>query len=167
MVVVEKGLVVVLAVEIDEEASDFAEGADGDGSGVEADGGAAVGGDVALDDEASVFEFDAFLGAEGESEGVGAEVGDKADGAFASSGADKVAVGASAEGEADTVDEEGFAGAGLAGEGREAGPEFKAGLVDDGDIFDGELKEHGFLGSRRLEGGKCGGIGLEWGVEKS
>src|SRR4030043_470017 len=44
--------------------------------------------------------------------------------------------------EIDGIDEDGFAGAGLAGEDIEAGPEFGTELVDDRKIFDVQLGKH-------------------------
>lgn len=138
----EEGLVVVLAVEVYEECAELAEGADGGGASVDADGAAAFGGELAVDGDLVVVGFDFEFGEGGKEGGLG-EINEEGDGGFGAAGADEIAVGASSEGESDGVGEEGFAGAGFSGEDGEAGLEIEFSVFNGGDIGDGKGAEHG------------------------
>jgi hypothetical protein len=58
---------------------------------------------------------------------------------------DEAAVGARAQRQAERVEKDRLAGAGLAGENAEAGAEFEVEALDQDDVADGEAGEHGLF----------------------
>ena len=114
-----------------------------DGGGLVIDEDAALAG---REDFAAKNDFGAFgVDAVGFEDGFGAGGGleDAGERGFLSAVADEFSRTFAAEEEGERVDEDGFAGAGFAGEEIEAGPEGGDGVIDDGVVFSAEFDEHG------------------------
>ena len=152
---VEKGLVVVGAVEVDEAGAEALEEGQGDGGVVDKGLAAAGGLDGAAEDELSAFAgVEAGFGEEGvDFRGVG-EVEGGLDGALGFAGTDRGGVGAFAEEQIEGPDEDGFAGAGFAGDDVEPGFERDGGFLDEGEIFHSQERQHGEEDSRTGAGVK-------------
>ena len=119
---------------------DRPQGPDRDRPTVHPDGGSSVGAEFPPHGELRT-RLDPSLTQGHRHAGVG-DLGDQGHHCPSRTRADEVAVRPPAEREADGVDEEGLACAGLAGHRREPGAELDVGPVDDPDLLDGEAAEH-------------------------
>lgn len=144
-----KGLMVVRAVEVDEPEADF-------GKGLERGWGAidklAVGPGAcegAFQEKLSGFAgFDTALGEQSVEFGCELTPVELAfDQAQLLPGPDQVAVGALAQEEAESADEDGLARAGFAGNGDKARRELEGEIIDEGEILDAQADEHGVVGT--------------------
>ncbi len=144
----EEGLVVVGAVDVDEVFAEAFEELGGGGGGVDLAAAVALEGEGAADDELVVFAEGEAAFFEDGVEGLGIGVFDLEgafDGGFGFAAADEAFVGAFAEEEAEGAHEDGFARAGFAGDDVEAVSELGFGGVNDGEVADCEVAEHGCL----------------------
>lgn len=143
LVVREEGLVVVWAVEIDEEIAKGFEDGEGGGGGVDELAIGAGGGEGALEDEGAIL---AGLGTGVLDAGVDGggviEMEGGLDRAGIRAGADEGFIGALADEELESADDDGLAGAGLARDGGEAGGESPLEVLDEREIADAEGGEH-------------------------
>jgi len=141
-VALEQRLVGVLAVDVHQLLAQFAQALHRCRLAVDIAAGAAVGAHRAAQDALAVeVEFPLFQplthgGQSADLEG-GADLGAVA------AGAHGAAVGAIAQYQAQGVEQDGFAGAGFAGEHGHAGDELQFQVFDQGEIADGEVLEHG------------------------
>ena len=87
------------------------------------------------------FGVDAVFFEDGFGAGRGLE--DAGDDGLVGAVADHVGGGFAAHEQGERVDEDGFAGAGFAGEQIEAGAERGDGVIDDGVVFSAQFDEHG------------------------
>ena len=105
---------------------------------------AAVGLDDAADDQGLAgIEGEAVFIEQGGRRMIGRDLEGDADRRLPLAGADEAAVGASAEGEAERVEQDRFPGPGLAGQHAEARSEFELERVDQHDVADRETGQHG------------------------
>ena len=109
---------------------------------------------IAVDDAAEqdfALGIEAVFGEQSEC-GVAVRHGEgRRDHGLFGAGADQPGIGAGAQSEAEAVEQDGFAGAGLAGQGREAGGEMQIEPLDQHDIADREAVQHeGVLGCAGL-----------------
>ena len=124
---IEQDLVLVLAVQIDERAGGLAERRAGDERAVDEGPAAPLRRDFAADDHFAAVGL----------------LEDRLDGRGLLAGPDELGAGASADEQSDRADEDGFAGAGFAGQDVEAGREFELESIDDGEVGDAEEPDHG------------------------
>jgi hypothetical protein len=146
----EEGLVFVGAVEVDELFAEGGEGGEGGGGTVDELAIGAAGGEGAFEDEDGGFAgIDAEVGEEGiDGDVERAEVEDGFDGAEVGPGAEGAAIGALSEDELEGAEDDGFAGAGFAGEDVEAWLEFEGEIGHEGEISDPQRRQHGASGER-------------------
>ena len=139
----EEGEVRALTVDVYQGVADGADDVGRDGAPVEARDGASLAVDLASEnDGAVVVDFEVKVTEGLPNVGFAGDVEDGFDDGRGRSGAHERAVGGASEDELEGVDEEGLSGAGLAGDDVEAGGEGEAGLLDDGQVADGQLDEH-------------------------
>lgn len=146
----EKGLVVVGAMQIDEEGADAFEEGERGGGVVDEGLGAAGSLDDAPQDQLAVFAgVQACVGQDGVN-GLGVREAENGfDDALGFAGADGGGVGAFAEEQIESADEDGFAGAGFAGDDVESGFEGDGCFFDEREIFDSQQGKHEAEDSRR------------------
>ena len=122
---------------------------DGDGGGLVVDEDAAFAGgeDFAAQNDVGAFGVDAVFFEDGFGAGRGLE--DAGDDGLVGAVADDVGGGFAAHEQGQRVDEDGFAGAGFAGEQVEAGAERGDGVIDDGVVFSAQFDEHDLIRSTR------------------
>jgi len=138
----QQGLMFMLAVQVDEFGAELAQYADGYVAAVVKDGVLALAGKVAAEDEGPVFERYALVVQDGAYAGIGGDVEDGLDPEGFAAAADGVAVGPTSQQGTQGVDENGFAGAGFAGENVEPAGKFDARMFDEGEIGDGQRFQH-------------------------
>ena len=138
----EESLLIVLAVDLREAGPERREAADRDRAVVQAHGRTTVGSDLPTHDDRPLARLDQVR--QRVVVGRGRSVEDRLDAGGIGPGADLVGGGARAERECDGVDDQRLAGAGLAGEHREARREGEPHRLDHGEVLDGQLaKGHG------------------------
>jgi len=134
--------VVVGSVEIDKEVAKGAEEGEGAGGAVDELATRAFGGEGSFEEQATVFAgFGPVFFEEGGEGRIRGMVEDGFDGAGVGTGADEALVGAFAEEESEGADEDGFARAGLAGDGGETGPGLPRDVFDEGEIANAQGRE--------------------------
>ena len=141
-VVGEETLLIVLAVDVAEEGSEFLQKGGGNGAAIEEGARLTVGQDFAFEDQFVFGGFDAGMlenGGEGGGLGLFEDAGDA--GAFGAA-AHHFGRGAATEEQAEGVDDDGFAGAGLAGEEVQTRVEADAESLDDGVVFNQQFDQH-------------------------
>ena len=121
---------------------------DGDGGGLVVDEDAALAGgeDFAAQDDVVARGVDAVVFEDGF--GVGRGLEDAGDDGLVGAVADDFDGGFAAHQQGQRIDEDGFAGAGFAGEQIETGAEEGDGVIDDGVVFSAQFDEH-FVRSRK------------------
>ncbi len=119
---------------------------DGGGLVVDEDAALAGGENFAAQDDFGAFGVDAVFFEDGFGAGRGLE--DAGDDGLVRAVADHFGRGFAAHEQGQRVDEDGFAGAGFAGEQIEARAEDGDGVIDDGVVFSAQFDEHGWSGSR-------------------
>ncbi len=134
---IEEGLVIVLAVEIDQQRPEGAESADRASFSVEPSDGPTFGHHFSLDKQEVFGEIDPKLRAFFTQGRLAGEIEDDLHASFWSAGSDEFGVGSFAHGEFDGVNQERFAGAGLTRQRGEARSHLEFGAFDDGQILDG------------------------------
>ena len=142
---VEERLVIVRAVHVHEPLADGGEERERGRGAVDELAVGAGGGEGALEDELRALAgFDAvFLEERGECGANGRKIEDGFDGATVRAAADEGAVGAFAEDEIEAADDDGFARAGLAGDGVVTGLKLEREVGDQREVFDSERRQHG------------------------
>jgi len=138
----EQGLVFVLVVDVDQQFAKGLEVALGAGRAVDIAARAAFSGDHPAQDARAVVVQVAFaqpLACFGDAAQLeaGEDVG------LVGAGAHHAAVGAIAQGQAEGVEHDRFAGAGFAGDHRHAGVQLKVEVLDDGVIVNSKMYQHG------------------------
>ena len=123
---IEQHLVLVLPVQIDERAGGLAQRRARDERAVDEGAAASLRRDLAADDHLAAVRL----------------LEHRLDGGGLFAGPDELGAGAAADEQADGADEDGLAGAGLAGEDVEAGREFELESIDDGEVGDAEEPDH-------------------------
>ncbi len=137
----EKQLLIVLAVDIRQIRAEIAEQRGGHGAAAQEGAGLAACQNFALHQQLAVFDFDAG-GLQQAADGAVLHLEGACHAGARSAGAHHVSGSARAEEQAEGVDDDGFAAAGLTGKEVEAVVELDAEALDDGQIFDHEFEEH-------------------------
>lgn len=136
---------IVLAVDIAEEGSEFTQNGGGDRTRGEEGAGFAVGLDLAFDEEFVFLDFEAVAVEKLAKFRGGGSLEDGAHPRAVGSGTDGVGRGAAAVQEGQSIDEDGLAGAGFAGEEIKPAAKADADAFDDGVVFDDQLEEQGTI----------------------
>lgn len=141
---VKEGLMIVGSVDIDEPIADGGEGLEGSHGAIDELAIGAGAGAGAFEDELILIAgLDTVCLEEGMEGGVDLlDVERGFDGADVSAAPDEIAIGAAAQDEIESADENGFAGAGFAGDGVIARFEFEAEVSDQGQVFNSEMGQH-------------------------
>lgn len=142
----EQGLVLVLAVDIDQQFAQRLEVAERAGRAVDVAAAAAFGGDHPAQD-AQAFVVQVALGQPGVRFGNVHQVEGGQDVCLVGAGAHHAAVGTVAQGKAESVEHDRFA-AGLASDDGHATGDFEVEVLDDGVVVNGQVHQHG-VGSRK------------------
>ena len=138
---VDQSALVVLAVDLDKRAADVAHQRDAGGLVVDEDAGAAVGGLHAAQDDVAVV-VERVFGEDGARRMVLRHVEDGRHLALSRAVADQRGIAARAERQRQGIKQDGFAGAGLAGQDREAGRKIDVQPLDQDDIADRQAGQH-------------------------
>ena len=141
---VEERLVLVRAVDVHQPLAEGGEDVQGRGRAVDELPVGAGAGEGALEDELVVFaRFQAVVFQKGFQRGLEAgDVEDRFDRATVAAAADEGAVGAFAQGEVQGADEDGFAGAGFAGDDVVAGLQLEGQVRHQGEVLDAQGRQH-------------------------
>ena len=131
----------MLAVDVRQPAPRLLQGLHGHWMIIDKATGAALAGDDPADD-AFLLGIDTLFGEPRQEGGKGADVETDADFGALATMTHRTAVRPVPQGQAQGVHQNGFAGAGLAGQGGHAGGEFQFHLVDDGEVADVKVGEH-------------------------
>ena len=138
---VEQALLLELAFDLHQRLADAAEEGDADGLVVDEGAAAAVGAELAAEDDVAVVGQALLV----EQRAHGMVGGDRelgADAGLPGAGAEQLQVGAAAEGQAERIQEDRFAGARLAGQHGEAGIDLEIQAVDEDDVADRQVQQH-------------------------
>ena len=137
---VEEGLMVVGAVDVHEPFAERGEDGEGGGRAVDELAVRAGAGEIAFEDELFVFAgFEAvFLKEAGQGGAKALDAQDGLDGATVAAVPDEGTVGALAEDEVESADDDGLAGTGLAGDDIAPGLELKREVRDQGKVFNAQ-----------------------------
>ncbi|MCY1358144.1 hypothetical protein D9M69_446680 [compost metagenome] len=141
-VCLEQGLVLVLAVDIDQQLAQGLEVALGAGAAIYIGARPAFGGDDAAQDAGPVV-VQVALGQPGASFGDVADVEAGENVGLVGAGAHHAAVGAIAQGEAEGVEHDRLAGSGFAGDHGHSTLELQVQVLDDGVVMDRKVYQHG------------------------
>ena len=139
-----EGLMVVRAVDVHQPLAELAQHTKGGRRAVDELAVGAGGGKGALERELSVLaRFEAIFIEEGfQRRAQAGDIEQRLDGAGIAAGADERAVGAFAENEAEGADDDGFAGAGFAGDDIAAGLKFESEIGGQRKVFDADCGQH-------------------------
>ena len=141
---IEQAAIVMLAVNLDQQGAELALQAGGDRLVVDEGAAAAVGLDDAADDQRLArLPGEPVLVEQGQRRVAGGDLEGDADRRLPLPAAHQSAVRAHAEREPQSVEQDRFSGAGLAGQHAEARPEFEIERFDQHDVADGESGQHG------------------------
>jgi len=136
-----KALLLELALDLDQGLADAAQQGDADGLVVDEGAAAAVGAELAAQDDVAVVGQTLFVEQRAHGMiGVNGELG--ADACLLGARAEQLGIGAAAEGEAERIQQDRLAGAGLAGQHGEAGIDLEIQAVDEDDVADRQVQQH-------------------------
>ncbi len=138
---VEQALLLELALDLHQQLADTPQQGDADGLVVDEGAAAAVGAELAAQDDVAVVG-EALLveqcahGMVGDNRELGADAG------LPGARAEQLQIGAAAEGEAEGIQQDRLAGAGLAGQHGEAGIDLEIQAVDEDDVANRQVQQH-------------------------
>lgn len=143
---VEQADVFVLSADVDQAARDFAQSVEGGQTAVDEHLVATASADDPSHEELAVSGFDAkFVKEAGDAVFVLAEFKDALDDGLVFVGPDDIGGGSTGEEEIEGVDDDGFSGPGFAAENGESAVKRDLEVVNDGEVSDDKMGQHGFI----------------------